>query len=54
MHMIKESIVRITMDPCPKCGGKKYRYNPPEIRKHYKGEIVVGKYECLICGEQVS
>jgi len=52
--MAKESIVRITMAPCPKCGSKSYKYNPPDVRSDYKGKVIVGKYGCFACGEQVN
>ena len=52
--MKKESIIRVTIEPCPKCGSKRYRYNAPEARGRYENKVVVKKYECLICGEQVE
>jgi len=45
-------ILTIAMIPCPECGGKTYKYHPLEERKTYKGEIVVGKYECRNCNSQ--
>ena len=48
----KNNILTITLKPCVKCEKKHYKYNPPEARKHYKGEIIIGKYECIHCNEQ--
>jgi len=52
--MGEKSILRIVTTPCPKCGGRQFKYNPPEIRKSYRREMIVGKYECLCCGEQCN
>jgi len=46
--------VEIIMHPCPNCGAKKLKYNPPELRKSYKGEVIAGKYTCLGCGAQLN
>lgn len=47
-----DKLIETKAGSCPRCGGIRFNYNSPLIRRTYKGKAIVGKYECVNCGWQ--